>query len=228
MGNRILVIASHPDDEVLGCGGTVRRLANEGHNVRIAILGEGITSRCTQREQADQAELRQLQLRSQNACKLLGAENISFHSLPDNRFDTVPLLEVAKIIEGLIEDFHPSIVYTQHGGDLNIDHVITFRATLTAARPTENCPVKELYAYEVASSSEWSFSQFSPAFIPNFFVDINQTLDIKIKAMNIYEGEVRAFPHPRSAEALHATAQRWGSVIGVKAAEAFQLVRKSY
>jgi LmbE family N-acetylglucosaminyl deacetylase len=227
MGNRILIIASHPDDEVLGCGGTIRRLANEGHTVHIAILGEGITSRYAKREHADKDEIRQLKTRSQRVCKMLGAKNVSLHGLPDNRFDTLALLDIAKIIEGVIGEFQPSVVYTQHGGDLNIDHVITFRATLTATRPMEKCPVKELYAYEVASSSEWSFNQFSPAFIPNSFVDISLTLGTKIKAMGIYEGEVRPFPHPRSGDALNAAARHWGSVVGVKAAEAFQLVRKT-
>ena len=125
MGNRILIIASHPDDEVLGCGGTIRRLANEGHTVHIAILGEGITSRYAKREHADKDEIRQLKTRSQRVCKMLGAKNVSLHGLPDNRFDTLALLDIAKIIEGVIGEFQPSVVYTQHGGDLNIDHVIT-------------------------------------------------------------------------------------------------------
>jgi LmbE family N-acetylglucosaminyl deacetylase len=136
----------------------------------------------------------------------------------------VPLIDVVKIIEGLVEELQPQMVFTQHGGDLNVDHVVVFRATLTAVRPLANRSVKRLYAYEVASSTEWAFQQFSPVFQPSLFLDISQTLDLKIKAMEIYEGEIRAFPHPRSPEALHATALRWGSVAGLPAAEAFQCI----
>ena len=137
----------------------------------------------------------------------------------------MPLLEVVKVIEGLVQRLKPEIVYTQHGGDLNIDHVVAFRATLTATRPTAGQPVKVVYAYEVASSSEWAFQQFRPLFHPNVFVDIEKTLDLKIRAMQTYESEARLFPHPRSPEALRAVAQHWGSVVGLRAAEPFQCVR---
>jgi LmbE family N-acetylglucosaminyl deacetylase len=220
----VLVIAAHPDDEVLGCGGTIRRLANEGHAVSIAILGEGITSRFEQRESVNKNQIKQLHARSRKVAVLLGAKDVSLFSLPDNRFDTVPLLDVVKIIENLVEKLKPQVVYTQHGGDLNLDHAVTFRATLTATRPITGRSVRAVYAYEVASSTEWAFTQFSPPFKPNVFTDIGLTLDMKIQAMETYDSEVRKFPHPRSPEALRATAKRWGSVVGVTAAEAFQCV----
>jgi LmbE family N-acetylglucosaminyl deacetylase len=223
--SRTLVIAAHPDDEVLGCGGTVARLAREGREVHIAILGEGITSRFAQREHADPASVAHLHTHSHAAAEKLGAREVHLLNLPDNRFDTVPLLEVAKGIEDLLERVKPEVVYTQHGGDLNIDHVVCFRATLIATRPMAGCCVKSVYAYEVASSSEWAFQQFAPAFQPNTFVDIGATLETKIEAMQTYESEARAFPHPRSPDALRAIARRWGSVVGVEAAEAFQCVR---
>lgn len=221
----VLVVAAHPDDEVLGCGGTIARLAREGHEVHIAILGEGITSRYRQREHADLALLEQLHARSHDVAKLLGARSLSLHQLPDNRFDTVPLLDVIKIVESLVERLRPETVYTQHGGDLNIDHVVTYRATLTATRPVAGMPVSAVYAYEVASSTEWAFQRFSPAFHANAFVDISDTLELKIEAMQRYESEARPFPHPRSPEALRAIARRWGSVVGCSAAEAFELIR---
>ncbi|MCX7047840.1 MAG: PIG-L family deacetylase, partial [Candidatus Sumerlaeota bacterium] len=118
------------------------------------------------------------------------------------------------------------VVFTQHGGDLNVDHSQTFRATLTATRTMAGCPVKTVYAYEVASSTEWAFQKLSPVFHPNVFFDISHTLEKKIKAMRVYESEARAFPHPRSSEALRAIAIRWGSVSGLGAAEAFELVRE--
>lgn len=223
--SNILVIAAHPDDEVLGCGGTIARLVQEGNQVCIAILGEGVTSRYNQREAADYDLVTLLHQRSRKVAESLGVTDLVMLSLPDNRFDTLPLLDVVKQIEALVERFSPEIVFTQHGGDLNIDHVVTYRATLTATRPMYGTSVKTVYAYEVASSTEWAFQQFSPAFQASVFYDIGKTLPQKIAAMQMYESEARLFPHPRSPEALRAAAQHWGSVVGVEAAEAFHLVR---
>jgi len=221
----VLVIAAHPDDEVIGCGGTIARLTQMGHEVYISILGEGITSRQGQSNAGNQEEVKALHAISQQVANILRIKDIFFYSLPDNRFDSMPLLEVVKIIEGLIARLKPQVVFTQHGGDLNIDHTITFRATLTATRPTFNHPVREVYAYEVASSTEWGFQKFEPHFRPNYFVDITETLEKKIMAMSYYQSEVRTFPHPRSPEALKSISRRWGSVAGLQAAEAFELVR---
>jgi len=221
----VLVVAAHPDDEVLGCGGAIARLANEGNDVYIAILGEGITSRYEQRAQADASLVQALREKSKLVAECLGAKEPFTFDLPDNRFDTVPLLDIIKLIEDLIKRIQPRIIFTQHGGDLNIDHSIVFRATLTAARPVAGCSVKSIYAYEVPSSTEWAMGKISPSFQPNVFMDIQDTLELKLKAMSLYEGEVREFPHPRSSEALRAIAHRWGSVSGCKAAEAFELIR---
>lgn len=221
----VLVLAAHPDDETLGCGGTIARLAREGHNVSIGILGEGITSRHARREEADPAEISALHARSRAVAEILRAGQHFVYDLPDNRFDTVPLLDVVKIVEELIGRVRPAVVYTQHGGDLNVDHATVFRATLIATRPTGTMPVAEVYSYEVPSATDWAFAQFSPAFRPNVFVDIAETLATKLEAMRLYDSETRAFPHPRSARALEAAARRWGSIAGVQAAEAFELVR---
>ena len=222
---KVLIVAAHPDDEVLGCGGTIARLAREGHDVYIAILGEGITSRYGQREQADKELVKALHDQSRQVAELLGARDLFLYGLPDNRFDTVPLLDVVKIIEELVERLQPQVVYTHHGGDLNIDHVVVHRATLTATRPMQGQPVREIYVFEVPSSTEWSFQSFGPGFRPNVFVDIRDTLDIKVQALSLYNTEVRSFPHPRSPEAIHAIARRWGSVVGCQVAEAFELIR---
>ena len=222
----ILVVAAHPDDEVLGCGGTIAKLAGEGHRVSILILGEGITSRLSDPKKANSKDLEKLHAQTKEIGSFLGAKEVMLAKLPDNRFDSIDLLDVVKIVEGEIDRVKPEIVYTQHGGDLNIDHCVTFRAVLTATRPMKGAPVKKVYAYEVHSSTEWSFQQFVSVFHPNTFVDIGATLEKKIKAMAMYEGESRPFPHPRSPEALHAGALRWGSVAGLAAAEAFMLVRE--
>ncbi len=222
----VLVISAHPDDEVLGCGGTIARLATEGNVVYLAILGEGITSRSYKSEQSQRADVEALRVSSHRVATLLGAKDLFMFGLPDNRFDTVPLLEIVKTIEGLIERLKPELVLTHHASDLNIDHQLVNRAVLTATRPTEGCSVKELLAFEVLSSSEWAFDQFHLSFMPNVFVDITSGLEKKIAAMQLYQGESRAFPHPRSPEGIRALAQWRGISAGLRAAEAFQLIRK--
>jgi len=221
----ILVIAAHPDDELLGCGGTIARMSKEGHDISIAILGEGITSRYLLREDADKKMIHNLYEHSNQVAKLLGAKNLQTFNLPDNRFDTIPLLDIVKILERYIEKIRPDCIYTHHSADLNLDHVLTNRATLIATRPLENSSVKTVLSYEVPSSTEWAFHTTGPGFQPNIFVDVTKTIDTKIEAMEIYDGETREYPHPRSSESLRAIARRWGSVSGLKTAEAFELIR---
>lgn len=222
---RVLVVAAHPDDEVLGCGGTMARLAREGHEVYLSIIAEGMTSRAPARDAADRSQLDSLHAQARQAAKLLEVKETFLHGLPDNRLDSVPLLDVVKVIEQLVQRLTPARIYTHHPGDLNVDHAVVSRAVLTATRPMAGCPVKEIYQFEVPSSTEWAFQQFGEGFRPNTFVDVSQTLEAKIRAMACYETEARPFPHPRSSEALRAIAQRWGTVVGCGAAEPFQLVR---
>ena len=222
---KVLIVAAHPDDEVLGCGATAARLAREGHQIHISILAEGITSRSQTREESERSQVETLRGHAYKAAKLLGVEELSLHGLPDNRLDAVPLLDVVKIVEQLIQRLAPARIYTHHGGDLNIDHTVVSRAVMIASRPMQDCPVKEIYQFEVPSSTEWAFQQFEPSFRPNVFVNISETLDLKVNAMACYESEARTFPHPRSPEALRTIAKRWGTVVGCDAAEAFQLVR---
>ena len=221
----VLVVAAHPDDEVLGCGGTIARLAREGHDIYILVLGEGSTSRSQQREQADASLVDALRDNSLAAGKTIGAKEVFMRNLPDNRFDTVPLLDIVKIVEELVTKLRPEVIYTHHGGDLNIDHALTHRAVLTATRPVKGQPVRDIYAFEIPSSTEWAFQRLEPVFRANVFEDISGTLETKIKALSCYETETRAFPHPRSPEALRAIARRWGSVVGGEAVEAFELTR---
>ncbi len=218
--SKVMIIASHPDDEVLGCGGTIAKLAAEGKQVEILVLGEGAASR----DGSDSTAVEQLQNDARKAAKVLGAANVRFASLPDNRFDTVPLLDIIKQIEGVIAEVKPNVVFTQHGGDLNVDHQITFRAVMTAVRPMAGQGIRALYAYEVASSTEWAFQRFDPVFRPNYFVDIDGFLEQKILAMEAYGGEIRPAPHPRSPEVLQAMAIARGASVGLKAAEAFETI----
>ncbi|GAB4257815.1 MAG: PIG-L family deacetylase [Deferrisomatales bacterium] len=221
----ILVVAAHPDDEVLGCGGTLALRAAEGTPVYVAILGEGATSRHAAGADAATRETSVLARQARQAGALLGATEVHTFGLPDNRFDTVPLLDIVKRVEELVGRVRPGVVFTHHGGDLNIDHAVTCRAVLTATRPTPGHPVREVYAFEVPSSTGWAFGRPGGPFEPNVFIDIGPTLSTKLRALEVYSSEGRPFPHARSPEALEALARHRGSLVGLGAAEAFRLLR---
>lgn len=220
---RILIVAAHPDDEILGCGGTINKLADQGHELFTLILGEGITARDLARNPTKRKkELETLKKQVQKANKLIGVTEVFTFDLPDNRFDSVTLLDVVKIVEEVKERVSPEVVFTHYGEDLNIDHRVTFKAVLTAFRPVHGSSVKEIYSFEVPSSTEWNYPQ---SFSPNFFVDISKNVKKKQEALKIYENELRDYPHPRSAESIKDRSKYWGSTSGLKYAEAFEVVR---
>lgn len=214
----VLVIAAHPDDEALGCGGAIARHAGQGEDVHVLFLADGVTSR----DETGEADVEKRRAAALAAAKALGAKPPRFAGMPDNKLDTVPLLDVVKAVEEALTETVPDVVYTHHGGDLNVDHGIVHRAALTACRPQPGCPVRAIYAFEVPSSTEWNDS----VFIPNRFVDIGATLDAKMKALACYAGEMRPFPHPRSLEAIEALARWRGASAGLEAAEAFHIIRQ--
>jgi LmbE family N-acetylglucosaminyl deacetylase len=223
MKNKILIVSAHPDDEVLGCGGTVARLVKEGYQAYTLILGEGITSRDEKRDRAKrETEIQKLKDQAKKANKIIGVEEVFMYDFPDNRFDTVPLLDIVKVIEKIKNDIKPDIIFTHYVKDLNIDHQITYKAVITATRPVVGEPVKEIYSFEVPSSTEWNFPL---SFSPDVFFDISETMDIKIKALEEYKTELREYPHPRSLEGIKINAQSWGLKIGVKYAEVFKCIR---
>lgn len=233
---RILVIAAHPDDEVLGMGGTIRKFVKKGHDLKIVIMATGIFARRSKNYQNStkyelskdtklsmEKEIVQLRNDTKKAGKILGVSNIEFMDFPDNEMDTVSNLQVTKKIESLIQEFNPEIVYTHTQHDVNVDHRVLYNATITATRPAPKCKVKQVITFEIPSSTEW---QFPSSFSPNIFVDISKELSSKIKALSVYKNELREFPHPRSGKAIEIIAKRWGTVCGFPAAEAFCLVRK--
>jgi LmbE family N-acetylglucosaminyl deacetylase len=220
----VLVVAAHPDDEVLGCAATAALRVSRGEAVHIAILGTGLTAR-TSGGAVDVSALAALREDARAVGGMLGAKSVSFADLPDNRFDTLALLDVVKQVERWLGEIAPAVVYTHHPGDLNVDHRLTFQAVLTATRPLPGAGVRDLYAFEVPSATDWAFQRLEPAFRPSVFEDVTDTIEVKLACMARYAGEARAFPHPRSAEALRATARRWGSVAGMAYAEAFELIR---
>lgn len=223
----ILIVAAHPDDEILGCGGTVARLIRDGYEAYTLILGEGITSRDERRNRnARRKEIEQLKIQIKEASKILGVKKEYVFDFPDNRFDTVPLLDIIKTIENVKKEVNPEIVFTHHFGDLNIDHRITFNAVMTAFRPVTDESVSEIYSFEIPSSTEWNFQNYSEVFSPNFFSPLGEEhLKAKVDAMKCYKDEVRNYPHPRSLEAIETLAKYRGINCGYKYAEAFQTIR---
>jgi len=229
MTQRVLVVAAHPDDEVLGAAGAIAWHRRRGEHVSVLILGEGISSRAATREAGLKRfsdGLDNLKREMAQAHRCLGVMQTVHRQFPDNRFDSVDLLELVKAVEQLIQKVKPQVVYTHHGGDLNIDHRLTFEAVLAACRPLPGHSVERLLSFEVLSSTEWAPPQSHRSFQPNVFIDISSYLTRKLAAMACYRSELRRMPHPRSPEAIRAQATLWGAKVGVKAAEAFMLIRE--
>ena len=220
---KILVVAAHPDDEVLGCGGTIAKSVQNGDEVYCLIMGEGVSSRYEHRELAKKEELKALKAEAQKAAEILGIKKVFFKDFPDNRFDTVPLLEIIKAIREVKEKIKPDFIYTHYQGDLNIDHRITFEAVLTACRPLVGETVQCIYSFEVPSATEWNAPD--KQFTPNVFVDISDTFNKKIEALKAYKSEIRKYPHPRSPKSLEIIGKRWGLVVGGGLVEPFILIR---
>lgn len=217
----ILVIAAHSDDETLGCGGTIAAHVSAGDAVHTIFLTNGVGARDAGSADAD---IQHRRIASEAAGKMLGIKSSENFDFPDNRLDTIALLDVAQAIEPIISEIRPEIIYTHHAHDLNIDHRICHQAVLTACRPQCEHPVKSIFGFEVASSTEWAFS--SPGFDARYFVDISEHLTCKLDALAQYHDEMRPSPHPRSVEAIKALANWRGATIGCDAAEAFSVIRQ--
>lgn len=222
MNKKVLVLAAHPDDETLGVGGTILKHKNDGDLVTVFIVTDGVTVRHNNTEIQKQAALK--------ACKILNVNDVYFGDLPDQRLDGLPLFEVIEPIFKIVKDIQPDVVYTHHGGDVNQDHRVIFNATLVAVRPVNKNSVKEVYCYEVPSSTEWAPPKPNWAFLPNIYVDINNFLEKKIEALlsysDTFQSEIPPYPHPRSIKAVKMLAQKRGIEVGLKAAESFLLIRK--
>jgi LmbE family N-acetylglucosaminyl deacetylase len=215
----VLVVAAHPDDEILGLGGTVASHAARGDRVRLAVMCEGITSRYKPEWDAE------VRKQAKEAARILGVTDLVLGNLPDQRLETLPLSDVVKEVVSLITEWQPEVIYTHFSGDINRDHRILTEAVLVAARPYSAPSVKEILMFETPSSTEWSSPALTASFQPNVYVDISEFVEQKIKAFSCYSAEIRQRPHPRSPEALADRARYWGSVINRRGAEAFMLVR---
>ena len=225
---KIMLVVAHPDDELLGLGATMHKLIKKYNcQVKVVILGEGITSRSNTRDQKLWAKELSIHKKNiQNAAKAIGYQEVKTYDFPDNRFDSVALLDIVKAVEKEKNEFKPEIIFTHHGGDTNIDHRQTFDAVITATRPMVNECVKTIIAFETPSSTEWQAFNHPNYFKPNLFIEVSKKdVQAKIKGMESYEFEKRKYPHPRSPEALEIQCQRNGVIVGKEYAEAFMLIR---
>ncbi len=215
MSQTVLVVAPHGLDESLGCGGTIARHADDGDAVHTLVLfGDG-----TGRDAARR-------MNALAAAQILGANAPRFAGFPENRSDNIPFLEIVSAVERCVNDIKPQIVYVSHGGNLNIDHQTSFRATATALRPVPGSPVRAIYTYEILSSTDWAPPGFGDDFRPNHFVDISAQLERKLKSLEVYGDEMRPSPHARSLEAVRALAKIRGGTAGFVASEGFSVIRQ--
>jgi LmbE family N-acetylglucosaminyl deacetylase len=220
---RALVIAAHPDDDVLGCGATLHKLVAEGREVRVVFLGEGSTCRFTPEETAArEAAIAQRETFAKAALAVLGVTDYGFNDLACGRFDAVPIVEIAAMVEREISSYAPDTVFTHWANDVNNDHQLTFQAVLQSTRPGSPSVVRNVLSFEVLSTSEWRFVE---SFQPQLFVNAEAHLAAKVAALACYETEVRDSPFPRSAEGVEAQARTRGMQAGLAAAEAFVVVR---
>lgn len=215
LNKNVLVIAAHPDDELLGSGGTLKKLINHGYKVITVIVAKG-------RKEEEHEMIRNVE----GANKHLGIEEVIFLEYPNLLLETIPLHVINKEIEALLVKYEPSMVFTHHYGDVNLDHQILFQAVLTATRPLPGKNPIELLCFETVSSSEWSQQSDDKIFKPNYYVDITETIDVKIESLRFYDVEMRPFPHPRSYEGVRYLARVRGMTVGVEYAESFEIIRR--
>jgi N-acetylglucosamine malate deacetylase 1 len=216
----VLIIAAHPDDEALGCAGVIAKHIASGDKVHVIFMTNGVGSRNT----SSNIDIEGRKMAAYKVANILGIVSMKFFDFLDNKMDALPLLNIVQLIESVINELQPQTIYTHHIGDLNIDHQITHKAVMTACRPQPKFCVREVYVFEVLSSTEWQISEYPP-FTPNVFVDISNYIDIKKETLEIYNDEMRQPPHSRSINnAIRLNALR-GNSVGVDYAEAFELVR---
>lgn len=222
---KILVIAAHPDDEVLGVGGTIAKLSAEGAKCHLLIVTDGSSSQYRDSDKLSEI-IAAKKLETKRCADILGFQSIHYGGLPDMKLDAIPHVEINQIIEKVIDKIRPDTVFTHFWGDVNMDHQNVYKSTLVAVRPVFGQVVKALYCYKVPSSTEWAPNKEDTMFMPNYFVDIHQYAEQKYKAFSCYATELREYPHPRSVQYLRETDKAAGLRVGLLAAEEFVLMRK--
>lgn len=225
MQERIAVIAAHPDDDVLGCGGTISKYAKSGQEIKTLFFTNGVGSRF---KNSSKKEIEFSDSRMEDMVRshsIMGVANYKSLTLPDNQLDTIPLLNLVREIEEFLIAFSPTIILTHTIKDLNIDHQRISAAVITACRPITYLTAHTILFFEVPSSTNWQLDSAQPAFDPRFYVDISETMETKISAMKSYANEIQEFPHPRSEIHLRALAQVRGAACGMEFAEGFEIGR---
>ena len=227
MKKSVLVVAAHPDDEILGCGGIIAKHSERKDDVHVLIAAEGHSARSKSEMNSDDFNMiNHLKICAKKANSLLGAKKIDFLDLPDKRLDSLDRLELIQKLEAVVIKQNPDIVYVHHLGDLNIDHRRLHEAVLTACRPIPGQSVKKILSYEIMSSTEWQSPNSGLYFIPNWYEDISDQWLKKKEALKVYESEMREWPHSRSIKSLEILAKHRGSQVGLQKAEAFMLIRQ--
>ena len=221
---KIMVIAAHPDDELLGSAGTLLLFKEKGYQIKVVFISDGESSRSLKKNKFIYINKRKEQ--ALEVSKLCKFKKPVFGDFPDNSLDTVPILNIIKFIESEILKFNPNIIFTHNENDLNIDHKIVFNSVVTATRPSTKTFVKAIYCFETPSSTEVNFSSNRSNFNPNLFFDITHLINTKIKLLKIYKNEIKKYPHFRSFEGIKVLAKYRGAQIGVKYSEAFYLLRQ--
>lgn len=224
-GKNILIIVAHPDDEVLGMGGTIAKLHNQNNRITLLIVTDGSTCQYGNKQNISQI-LEDKRKETKKAAEVMGIDKIIYGNLPDMKLDSIEHVLINKVIEQAVEDVNPDVIFTHFYGDVNVDHQMVYKSTLVAARPMPGRKLKELYCFDVPSSTEWSPQLANSVFMPNYFVDIEDFAQTKYSAMGEYKTELREYPHPRSVEYLQQTDTATGLRIGIKKAEAFMLLRR--
>ena len=223
MREKILVIAAHPDDEVLGCGGAIaKKVFVEKAEVNCLILSKGVESRENIKNKKDKLKINLNAAKSAN--KILGVKNLEILDFPDNKLDSVSRIKIIKEIEKRIKKFNPTTIYTHFYGDLNVDHQVIALSVLTACRPVKKNNIEKIYAFEVLSSTDYTYG-INKSFVPNHYECIDKSIKIKMKALKKYHHEMRPFPHSRSYKAILNLSKTRGSQMFKKHAEAFILIR---
>ncbi|AOT70137.1 PIG-L deacetylase family protein [Geosporobacter ferrireducens] len=212
---KILIIAPHPDDEVLGVGGTIAKYSNEGHEVYVCIVTSA----------GDKDLLNVIRTEAENAHKILGVKETIFLDFPVVRLRETPIIQINSKILKVVEEIKPNIAFIPHKGDMHIDHVEVANSAMVALRPINNPQLKAIYAYETLSETEWNIPSVDNVFIPNVWIDISNTIKLKKKAMECYKSQLQEFPQPRSVEAIEALSKLRGSTVCVRSAESFMLIR---
>ena len=223
---KVLIIAAHPDDDVLGCGGYMAKYSQQ-KNIKVVFVAEGTTCRYSTQEAGGDAAKEALRVRtksSTDSLELLGVRAVEFYNLPCGRLDQEPILEINQIIENEINEFQPELILTHSENDVNNDHRIVYRSVQMATRPGSFCGVDQIMSFEVLSSTEWNYEE---PFKPNHFELLTEEwVEKKWKALECYESEIREFPHPRSRLGVETLARYRGMQSGIQYAEAYNIIRK--